>query len=469
MYTVYLIGRIQYFISGSMLSILRNAVANNTLHGITVSGIVSEITNVTSNFSQEHGFIFSMVKEGETNGTLMPSEAKVENLTAANNTKSGIVVEINGKTVENVNLNIDKCLLYGNDEHGIHVKANSTVVLEHCDIIDNRLSGVYIEQNAGGKTHLISSTLSQNREFALNAYIANEILLKSCNVTKHIYGYRTYWGQWVTRHYIRIKRNSIYRLNVTITDSVFEDNLADGIHLSLDWSSRGNYTYTVTNNIFHNGNRTLTIVDNSYSLYSNPGTLAFNNNTFVNIIESKSELINFDIKAPSQFMMTNNTIVNCTTPNLIVIDGHTNDVRGGNVTFKENIITNNDVHSSILFKSYQNNITLISNIFTNLRSVCELEAPEFYNSNFSIDARLNYWGSRSMPYVLEKVCGFEKNMTKSFVYYIPYFWDEALTARMAEEQNTFAVGGMLGGEVIHDLTLTRQNSPYKISRSLLIR
>ena len=457
------------FITDSKLSALRNVQVNNTLHGITVSGNLSEIFNVTSYFSQEHGFIFNMVKNSSSTKSLLLMETKIENIVAANNTKSGVFAKLDGKVVENIDLEINNCLLYGNNEHGINIQANATVVLNSCQIIDNRLSGVYISQNAGGRTHLFSSVLSLNREYAVNAYIVHEILLKFSNVTNHNYGYYSYWGRWHTRNFIRIIRNSVTKLNVTFKDNRFVDNTADGIHLYLEYSSRGEYNYTFENNLFSNCNRTLYINDRSYSPYNNPGKLFVHKNTFENIIESVSDMLYMDLRTPSLFTMTQNRITNVTAPSIVKIDGERNSIRGGNVTINDNILKDNSVRASIVIESYQNNISLTRNVFSNFRSDCELEAPNFYISSFSINAQLNYWGDSTGLSVLEKICGFEKNMTKSFVYYAPYYLNETLDGSIMQEQDSFSIDGVLGGEVTGDLTLAMQNSPYKISRSFLIR
>ena len=452
-------------------------MVNNTLHGVMVSGSIPDIRNVVSNFSEEHGFSFTIVtdsaskdrvKRGSSKDIVFLLEGQVDHITSANNTKSGVLVKSGEKNLQTFIFEIKTCLLYGNNEHGISIEANANVTLDGCDIVDNRLSGVYISQNEEGLTNLTNSSFSLNREYAINAYKTNTILLESCSITKHNYGYYR-WSRWYTRPYITISKNSYLPMDVIMRNNKFIDNIADGIHVYLDWSSRGEYNFIFENNLFQTGNRALLIDDRSHSPTNNAGSLLFHNNVLERLSETTSDLLTFDFRSSSTFTMTQNTIINNNASTIMLISGQINDIRDVNISIYDNAFINNEIQTAIAITSHQNNISLAENVFNNIGSECELKAPDFHLSSFFINAKFNYWGEHTGIGVLEKVCGFEKDMAKSFVHYIPYYLDKNLTEVINMKQDSFSVDGSFGGEVTGGLILTQNESPYLISRSFMIR
>ena len=446
------------------------------------------MSNIVSNFSQENGVVFNILKSSNasTNDDAKSSKGgstsvnsdgdnalqsvimTIPSLTAANNTKSGIVVQMDGKDTVMMDLEIDDCFLYGNAEHGIDVLANASVTLRSCSIIDNYRSGVHIYQDFGGRTNLLNSTLARNREYAINSVETNEIVLDNCEIRDHNFGHYGYWGNWETREYIRIARNSYTDMNIIIKDNKFLENIADGIKFDMQWSSHGIYKIRMENNMFEKGNRTIMISDNSYSADNNKGHISITNNTFYNLWSSESEILRFDLRSSSELTFEHNHITYAVAMNIILIEGES-VIRENNITVRDNIISGNVVKETISLTSYQDNILLIGNILNNPGSKCELMMPAFLWSSYSVTAKLNYWGTRFSSEIVGKVCGFEQDMSKSYVYYIPYYLDEGLQDVVDKGQNSFSVDGALGGEVSKNLTLTKNNSPYRISRSLMIR
>jgi hypothetical protein len=73
--------------------------------------------------------------------------------------------------------------------------------------------------------------------------------------------------------------------------------------------------------------------------------------------------------------------------------------------------------------------------------------------------------------VVDRVCGFEKDMTKSFIYYIPFYTEEDLRVFSKISQDSFNVSGALGGLIINDSTITdvMVAASLLISRSLFVR
>ncbi|KAL3847722.1 hypothetical protein ACJMK2_018618 [Sinanodonta woodiana] len=446
---------------GNVMSTLRSIYVNNTLNGVSINGNFSEISGVVSTFSQEHGFIFTITKNNSSY-----YEIKVENLIAANNTKSGVFIRSEQVPMNYPMIEIQTCLVQGNTASGFSVEANATVVISKCHILDNHLSGVYI--NTGGKTHLFSSVLSLNRQYALNAYRPYEVLLESCDVSNHNYGSYSYWGGWQTRHYINIYAEYSAFINVTMKSNRFINNTGDGIRLDIDASISNGYFFTLEDNTFMNGNRTLLISDNVYWYTNTIGHIMIRNNTFDNIIDSLYQLAYFAIYRVSFFGIMNNTFKTNVAANLILFAGNVDVRYNGNINIYKNNFRDNNVTSTIALNTYYNTVTISENIFENMGSECEIVAPDF-RSTYSIDAKFNFWGESIGYSVVEKVCGFEKNMTKSFIYYVPYYTDDSMQQLLQHEQDTFNIDGALGGDVTSVVSLLKQMSPYRISRSIMLR
>ncbi|KAL3847724.1 hypothetical protein ACJMK2_018620 [Sinanodonta woodiana] len=445
---------------GNVMSTLRSIHVNNTLNGVSINGNFSEISDVVSTFSQEHGFIFTITKDNSSY-----YEIKVENLIAANNTKSGVLIRSEQVPMNYPRIEIQTCLVQGNTESGFSIEANATVVISKCHILDNHLSGIYI--NTGGKTHLFSSVLSLNRQYALYAYSPYEVLLESCDVSDHNYGSYTHWGGWQTRHYIEIYFDQSTFLNVTMKNNRLFNNTADGIRLDISYSISSDYFISLEDNTFQNGNRTLLISDYSHWYSNNIGHIMIRNNTFENIIDSLFQLAYFAIYRVSTFGIMNNTFRNSVTANLIFVTGNVDVRYNGNITIYENNFLDNTIISTIVLNTYYETVTISENIFENMGSECEVVAPDF-KSTYSIDAKFNFWGESNGESIVEKVCGFEKNMAKSFIYYVPYYIDDSMQ-QLAHEQDTFNMDGALGGEVTGVVNLLKQMSPYIISRSIMLR
>ena len=478
---------IKFYFTGARSSVLRHFSVNDTLHGITIKDHLSEISNVVSSFSQEHGFIFNILKSDTTSskddskksknvsisdysnaGNKLSSDMKIISLTAANNTKSGVVVQTNRKAAEMIDFIIGSCNLFGNAEHGVDSLANASVTLSSCDIFDNHKSGVHVDQHSGGRTNIVNTTLSLNREYAINSVRANEIVLDSCEITNHNYGYHHYWYGWRTREYIRFSMNSYTDMSVIVRGNRFLHNVADGIHFDLRWSNRVKYNVTIENNLFENGNRTLVVSDSTYDYTNNENIISMNNNTFKNLSSIKSEIMRFNLRTSSELVIEHNHITDVTALNIIVIEGE-RVIRRNIIAISDNVISDNVVQDTVSLTSYQNNISLAGNILDNPGSECELKLPGFLKSSYSVNARFNYWGTENGSEVVRKVCGYDKDMTTSYVYYIPYYLNDELQLTMSQGQVSFSVAGALGGEIAENLILTKHNSPYRISRSLMIR
>jgi hypothetical protein len=72
---------------------------------------------------------------------------------------------------------------------------------------------------------------------------------------------------------------------------------------------------------------------------------------------------------------------------------------------------------------------------------------------------------------VDHVCGFEKDVTKSVIYYVPFYTEEDLREFSKISQDSFNVSGALGGLIINDFTITdvMVEASLLISRSLFVR
>ena len=117
-------------------------------------------------------------------------------------------------------------------------------------------------------------------------------------------------------------------------------------------------------------------------------------------------------------------------------------------------------------------LTLRSNVFESSPAPCYLQAPTFRSGDtYEIYARRNYWGSGDFADVMDRVCGFEKNMEHSLIHYIPYYTDRALITLSPYLQDDIDIKGFIGGEMTRDIvfSLADFQSPITIQRSIFIR
>ena len=432
---------------------------NNTLHGITFSGGISEFTSVVSNFSLDHGLTFTIIENKVANNISLMNYMELRNIVTANNSKSGIFISLNENLKRKFDLIISSCLLYGNNEHGLHIVGNATITVKKCDVIDNNLSGIFISQSTGGLTELLQSTLSQNREHALSADIGEGILIESCDISNH-----HYYSRWTIQS-IRIRKNFVgVKSTVRIRKNTFINNIGDGIDISSNYIQHA-FDCKIEENLFQNGNRSLQIATQDFQ-----GHVIISRNVFRNVLQAGSEVIKLYLREYSTLEFTQNNITGCMSSSIMSLNMQSNV----NITMQGNIMKNNFVLTTIVLTTidilgYYTSVFVTRNVFSNPGCECEINVPVFKQSLVSIHALYNFWGHDDVYNVSKKVCGFEKDMKKAFIYYIPYFLDEKLHNLIKLDQESFDIDNNFGGEVTGQLSLTQHHSPYTVSRSIIIR
>nr|XP_006822956.1 PREDICTED: uncharacterized protein LOC100371179 [Saccoglossus kowalevskii] len=108
------------------------------------------------------------------------------------------------------------------------------------------------------------------------------------------------------------------------------------------------------------------------------------------------------------------------------------------------------------------------NYFSNPGSTCELSVGSFSNTNV-VNAQYNYWGATDFNEVTRRICSFHNDMTLAHVEYLPY-----LSSMGSEETedlpvNLIVYDGEAGGTLTSNVTLTQQDSPYVVTKTIFIR
>ena len=434
----------------------------NTKEGITVTSSNAMLNNVSSSFSLANGIVIKL-----DNNRMTTAETVFYELEASNNEKTGIFIDSVGLPSNITFFKVNKCVVYRNKEHGLDVRANASVSLTECLIQENKHTGVYVYQRNGGKIKLKSSTILQNFMYAIYEYYTEEIVLESCLFANRFYRKYYYYYQ----SYIYLRKGYRSKFEITIVNNTF-NNITNGIEVISYWYGSGNFYIHLENNTFTGGNKILRIVDNRYYNYIyNMTYITVKNNIFINNTNMYGQLFEYEISSVGFVSFENNIFEGNMAKQIIRIHGRYGRRSFGNILIHSNQFLLDWATDSIVDVQNYHTITITNNIFKNADvGACCLKAPRFDNV-FSINATHNYWGTNSAMEVVDRVCGFEKDMTKSFIYYIPFYTEEDLRGFSKISQDSFNVSGALGGLIINDSTITdvMVAASLLISRSLFVR
>ncbi|XP_046573868.1 uncharacterized protein LOC124281912 isoform X2 [Haliotis rubra] len=429
---------------------LRHFHMNDTDSGLEINGNVTLLENVVSSYSGGHGVTFKLGMKG------IPPVIHIDGLESVNNHLSGVRVDLD--TVDFISksqIRISNCNVHSNAAYGVYIQQYVNISLTSCRFSGNSYQTICSESDA-----------------TIN--IEDSIFSNSSNSAFYIY-----YGRSAKRH-----------LQISVKDSQFYDS-----DLKLNYRSRdGRYLFDFTssnvqglyialiNNTFHRIN------GNMFYCYSRCGsTMYINDNTFKNITGGIVWLQHPNYKK-FQFHFVNNVVENASMPSskplLKILDqqntgGHLNivkntfsankasqiillgDIRKTDTNITRNIFKDNVCSETV--NTASNQLTLRNNIFSNPSAKCELVAPAFARW-YDIDARWNFWGKQDMDYVSRRICGFDTDMAKLFVHYLPYYLSEDLTDASRSPQTTFT-----GGEITGEVHLLTSESPYTIKRSIFVR
>ncbi|XP_052075239.1 uncharacterized protein LOC127712684 [Mytilus californianus] len=442
---------------GNNNSTLQYLAVTNTMSGIQIWSMNTFIHNITSQSSATNGFTFYV----NSNVT----EVAISELNASNNGKTGIQIATEDIPSSEILFQILKCTVSQNNEYGIDIKANASVIISECDIEGNAESGIHVYQESGGRINVSTSKISRNVKYAIKGYFTEELVVDSCIISDHSFRrFGKYWFQRIP--YVYLRKNDNSKFHIRILNSVFENNINDGIEIYFHYYSIGGLMLHIENNTFMDGNKTLFINYNSF--YENMAYVKIIRNLFLNNSNSDGALVESKFEHVGDVKFENNKFEGNIAKNTLLITGNVrhsvgiisvqhNDMSGDWAT--ESLININSYHEITV------NYNDLHNLFPN---VCVVSAPKFAES-FEINATFNYWGLQSAMDILDLVCGFEKDMDRSYMHYIPFYTDNNFNQVVSLTQDEFDVHGAFGGDVTKNFTIPKLSSPIIISRALFVR
>lgn len=450
-------------------AVLHYLVLNDTQQGMKVEGSNIKIHNLTSTFALHSGLTLT-IHDDKSQGK--PSIINMSELNVKSNGLDGI--RLTGESTNKTSIIINGCSVVSNEQNGVRIETDSVITLNKCVIQNNNFSAISINQVGLGQLFINSSLLSNNTKHAIEGSIGKIISINYCNVSNHSYGYYSYNGYWATDNYIDLQLSHDIEALVEITNSDFRDNVADGIFISNGYDE-GGLNVHIENCVFSGGNRTLVVNATSYSWKRNQ----MNIKLLHNIIEHNFwnargnpdlRLITFVVDAPYVIHVNYNIFKNNMAESGFYVT-RTAKVGRGNGTFIANSFLENNFSVSAVEIASHVNINVHRNIFkTQYDYSCVITAPKF-DANFAINATYNYWGTAEAKSVVRKVCGFDKSMDKSFIWFIPFYREYDLIEVVSSNPSKLNFSDTFGGEVTSDVLISKDeySTPIYVDRSIMIR
>lgn len=455
---------------------LHYLTVNETQQGITIKGSRIELFNVESSNSKGTGLSIDISRT--------TSPLKYSALILTGNSENGVYIHENthvsnqldfGVTgVQESILVLADCVVNNNTLNGIYIESNANVELQNCSVSNNIKAGIKLQQANDGYMLINSSVISNNSEYAIHGFISNGVSVLSSIVKDHKYGYYTYWGRWDTRPFVYLNKQTYSgNTSIIIKDSNFINNIADGLQIISDYSSRGKTHLVIEANHFTGGNKTFYITD-----YSSWATSTLTVEMSDNIVEKNfhiasenEKLLDFYLGNNVKLDITKNSFRNNTASTGIYVSQRTSSPK--NITIQDNQFLGNNFSSLVINIPERLFIKFFRNVFDRVfmtTSGCILGLPTF-DLSYAINASHNYWGTSDFKDVVESVCGFEIDFEKAFVWYLPYYTDMSLLTLSDERSQNFNISGVLGGDIAEDLTIQKPTfiADLRIDRSILIR
>ena len=447
---------------------IEHLFANDTVNGISISGAITSLRHVTSEFSSSDGIHLEIER----------NDIRAVALSTAYNQGDGISIssiDVTEDNEENASdkrtLYLDTCSVHSNGGSGLRISAFAAVRVRHCTISNNELDGVSTDQTDGGSIRVESSLLHENGRSAMSLN-SDGIYVDSCTIRDHNYGYFDSSGTtWMSAPLIHLNanRNIDRQLNIDVKNSNIVNNSADGIFLNLNHYSRESVRFNFTNNTVANCNRTLTI----YTWYNYYRQLSLNMsaNRFQNNVQTTEGFINIDTSRNDVINFEDNLFQNNDVNDLILIAaGRRTSYYQSEINLRNNHFASNTARKTLIFTTRHYPMTIRSNVFEDNSAACYVEAPTF-DVTYEIEASRNYWGTTDVGDVIDKLCGFEKTMDRSVIKYLPFYSDRTLTTLAPYLANDVNIQGFIGGEITRDVVFSFRDfgSPITIMRSVMIR
>ncbi|WAR18704.1 TEuncharacterized [Mya arenaria] len=439
-------------------------IVNNTKEGIKTTSFTF-LKNVTSLNSDSSGIQISLTDSLSSTLSTTASE-----LTAVNCSRGIVIV---GQPTNMSSLTITSCMVLNNSLYGIEVETSGNVTLNSCIIKNNTMSGLKLNMQKYGRLSLHKCDVKNNSKRAIEGTVTGGLSIDKCNISDHIIGYYNYWRNWVTDKFIDILVNcQLGESFVFITNSLFLNNIADGIQLKTSYYNYANVLVIVNDNTFSKGNKTFRYQNENYYRKRTWNTIRFMNNVIeenvIPLSNSNNDVLNeFILVDQDELFIDKNTFVRNRGRSAFAI----NTVYLGhiiNMTFTGNTFFDNDFTFTTVDVRSQAIANIHRNVFEHFgQQICTLRAPAF-DINYKMNATHNFWGTDNFTNISESVCGYEKDMGLSFVSYIPFYTDGRLKTLSTPDNFNSVVNG---GEITTTVTLSTRDhpKPILISRSILIR
>ncbi|XP_041349606.1 uncharacterized protein LOC121368912 [Gigantopelta aegis] len=431
---------------------ISNLFINDTTDGITIDGNVTRFDNVTSSHSSNHGVVFS----GNINDRPVYNFSGVR---CMHNGKSGIGF-LSSSHDRTVDIALYMCNLSDNRMYGLHVTMPHNITLSRCLVGRNDAGGVYIDSRFQIHFTVLSSNFTQNMAFGVSVIDRNygqnsaNITISNCVFTKHKW---SYW--WSRLSYkvidINLRRNRPSR--VSLQSSNFTKNDISVVKIIVSSDNERSYIVVSENTVDQSQGIVFDITGNRMA-----GRVIVTNNTVVNnALPSSYPLVVF--QNARNLNISGNVFTNNTAQTLLKISGDSSN--SPNVSIARNVFSDNTVNDVLLSSFY--GIVVQNNSFNNPNAKCELNTPVFHRL-LSVNARYNYWGHGRLEQIVDRICGFDSNMDKCIVDYLPFY------ESMLQQSLSFSgfqdpvYAGASGGAVPSKSTMQAEKSPFVIKRSLYI-
>ncbi|XP_048249483.1 uncharacterized protein LOC124117067 [Haliotis rufescens] len=432
---------------------IRHFHMNDTDIGLEINGNITVMENVISSYSSGHGVTFNVGMKG------MPP-VLINGLEAVHSHLSGIIVAFNtGDYISSSQIRISNCDIRSNGEYGVYIQQYVDISLTSCRFSRNTKEDIHVESDAF--INILGSNFSGGTYgvFKLNLRRgANNVFKLSFRDSQfHDYVFPSRYHSWGSgRSMFDIPSSNLKDLDIEFINNTFNRITGNMFYIYFYYES--SVHTSIRNNTFQNITGGIVQLRPRNSI---PFQLSFVNNTVKNTTSLASSQSLLEIRdernAEGQVNIANNLFSANKAAQIILLG----DIRKleGNIT--KNIFKDNICSETVNVASYQ--FKLRNNVFSNPSATCELDAPTFERW-YAIDARWNFWGKQEMDYVGESICGFDIDMEKGFVHYLPYYLSEEFSEVSRNDQLIFS-----GGEITSQVHLQTSASPYRIRTSIFVR
>lgn len=442
-------------------------VLKDTEYGLSVKGELPRISHVTSTGSTHSGMSVELADS--------PKHNVPRNLNMSFNAGPGITVKMNGASRAKFQISICS---FTNNLHGVSVIDGGDFTISRCTISHNSHSGIHISDFSEGAMLIKDSEFERNRVHAIlsvpngqsprsgervlfqllyNIFVDHD-LNQSTSLPRHLVSLQN-----------TAQKSGVWKISNNIfTKNKNMDHLVD---ITFDNGAESNYDMEISNSSF---------LDNEASVLSfrQSDTSAsdfrlYGNHFRHNVAKSNASVVSLIYRSDQNAKLTvaNNTFHRNSGRNILfVLLNESNRFSDYGVfedgKLSENVMFDNSARSIVNLAAY--GLRFSNNTVSNPRAECELRVPRFHTSR-NVLARYTYWGRPNLEAIVERICGFDMDMSKAIVDYLPYRRSESWTDISTVTLDPFSLESVYGGQIVLDTELTDVPKVYPIKRSIYIR